>query len=78
MQMSSKLERIFFGLAWTNAAGGQTVDIDASVISFSKGQQVDCVSWKKLGNSSRTLKHTGDIMHGANTKGEAVERTKGD
>jgi hypothetical protein len=77
MQMSSKLERIFFGIAWTNAAGGQNIDVDASVISFSNGQQVDCVSFQQLGNTSQTLKHTGDIMTGASTKGEAVGSTKG-
>merc|ERR1719262_1552933 len=76
MQMSNKLERIFFGIGWKNKSA--TVDVDASAILFSGGKMHSRISFKQLKDEANQVVHTGDILTGGEQKdpklGDDLER----
>eukprot|EP00929_Paragymnodinium_shiwhaense_P001144 TRINITY_DN101371_c0_g1_i1.p1 TRINITY_DN101371_c0_g1~~TRINITY_DN101371_c0_g1_i1.p1 ORF type:complete len:547 (-),score=128.71 TRINITY_DN101371_c0_g1_i1:142-1782(-) len=70
MQASKGLVRVFLGVGWTEKGGG-SVDVDLSAVSFAGGKVQDIVYWKNLRNSTKSLVHTGDVLHA--DKGKAKE-----
>jgi hypothetical protein len=46
MQLPAKLERLYLGLGWRASRPG--LDLDASVVCFSRGQQVNVINFQHL------------------------------
>jgi len=71
MQTVESLVRVFLGLGWADKSSSKTVDVDASCIGFSKGEPQETIFFGNLGNATKSLKHTGDILVGT-AKGKAI------
>lgn len=74
MQLPAKLERLYLGLGWRSNRHG--LDLDASVVCFSKGKQVDLINFQKLRNVAQgeaSVVHTGDVLTGQADKGKLAD-----
>ncbi|KAG8466605.1 hypothetical protein KFE25_007984 [Diacronema lutheri] len=74
MQLPAKLERLYLGLGWQSPRHG--LDLDASVVCFSRGRQVDLINFQKLRNVAQgqaSIVHTGDVLSGQQGGGKAID-----
>jgi stress response protein SCP2 len=58
------LTRICMGLGWDPAPGCRNIDLDASVIAFSRGREVAIVSYTDLSAFGGAIQHSGDNRTG--------------
>jgi len=71
MQTVGSLVRVFLGLGWSDK--GKPVDVDASCIGFNTGNPQEKIFFGNLGNATKSLKHSGDVLNGnKNPKGKDI------